>query len=183
MHEMRGMGYCGCGETPEMKRVRLVLKRGELLYDVENCSFVEGDIMGDENEHAKHQVFDIGQDGNVNRVTRVMDLAYSECVEMLYPYTKEEIADGQEVPDNVPDAREEYVIEMRLPGGFSMTTVELLKKLVHEYMVCRVLADWMSITNPGSQTKWEEKMEGMKSRIRTSLLSRTGMARRRMKPF
>lgn len=62
------MGYC-CKKLQQTKTVTLTFKRSELLYDVENCSFVEGDIMETENEHARHQVFDIGQSGNVNRVT------------------------------------------------------------------------------------------------------------------
>ena len=57
----------------------------------ENYSFVEGDIMQAEDEHARHQVFDIGQDGNVDRVTRILNLVHSECVEMLFPYTKEAV--------------------------------------------------------------------------------------------
>ena len=81
------MGYC-CKKLQQTKTVTLTFKRSELLYDVENYSFVEGDIMETENEHARHQVFDIGQSGNVNRVTRVLNLTHAECVEMLYPYTR-----------------------------------------------------------------------------------------------
>ena len=92
----------------KQKQVTLVFKREELLYDAENYSFVEGDIMQAEDEHARHQVFDIGQDGNVDRVTRILNLVHSECVEMLFPYTKEEISDKQEPLDNVMTVPEEY---------------------------------------------------------------------------
>lgn len=89
------MVYCQNSQS-KTKAVTLVFKREELLYDAENYSFVEGDIMQAEDEHARHQVFDIGQDGNVDRVTRILNLVHSECVEMLFPYTKEEISDKQE---------------------------------------------------------------------------------------
>ena len=46
------MGYC-CKKLQQTKTVTLTFKRSELLYDVENCSFVEGDIMETENEHAR----------------------------------------------------------------------------------------------------------------------------------
>ena len=128
------MGYC-CKKLQQTKTVTLTFKRSELLYDVENYSFVEGDIMETENEHARHQVFDIGQSGNVNRVTRVLNLTHAECVEMLYPY------------------------------------------------ICKVLADWMSITNPSSKANWEEKIMSIRAKIQTSLMSRKGKIKRKLKPF
>lgn len=165
------------------KVVTLTFKRSELIYDAENYSFVEGDIMKADEEHARHQVFDIGQKGNIDRVTRVLNLAHAECVEMLFPYTKEEISDTQEVIDDVLTASEAYNIVLNLPTTFSMTTVKLLEHLIHEYLVCRVLADWMSITNPSSQANWEDKFRELKSKIQTSLVSRTGKVRRKCKPF
>lgn len=177
------MGYCCNRNELKKKSVTLVFKRAELLYDAGNYSFVEGDIMKEEDEHAKHQVFDIVQSGNVDRVTRVLNLAHSECVEMLYPYTKTEIPDEQEALDDVLTEPEEYIIELSLPQGFSLSTLKLLKELIHEYLVCRVLADWMSITNPKSQANWEDKMNALKKKIQTSLVSRSGKVRRKLKPF
>lgn len=161
----------------------LTFKRAELLYDAENYSFVEGDILNEDDEHSRHQVFDIGQSGNVDRVTRVLNLAHSECVEMLYPYTKEEIPDEQEALDDILVAPDDYKIELTLPESFSLTTLKLLMHLIHEYLVCRVLADWMSITNPKSQANWEDKMHSLKTKIQTSLVSRSGKVRRKLKPF
>ncbi len=177
------MGYCCEHKQEQAKPVTLLFKRAELLYDAENYSYVEGDIMKTDNEHARHQVFDIGQEGNIDRVTRVLNLAHSECVEMLYPYTKEDVPDEQEPLDDILIAPEEYVIELLLPDGFSITSVRLLEHLIHEYLVCRVLADWMSITNPGSQRNWEDKLANIKNRIQSTLMSRRGRLRRKLKPF
>lgn len=172
-----------CNNQRQTKPVTLTFKRSELVYDAENYSFVEGDIMKADDEHARHQVFDIAKKGNIDRVTRVLNLAHAECVEMLYPYTKEEVADEESVLDDVLTAPEEYNIVLNLPREFSLTTVQLLKHLIHEYLVCRVLADWMSITNPSSQGNWEEKFRELKTKIQTSLMSRTGKIRRKCKPF
>lgn len=163
--------------------VTLRFKRSELLYDAENYSFVEGDIKKADDEHGAHQIFDIGQSGNIDRVTRVLNLAHTECVEMLFPYTKAEIEDGGAEIDDELTAPESYDIEMRLPEGFSLTTVKLLSNMIHEYLVCRVVADWMSITNPDSQPKWESKFRELKIAIQTSLVSRRGVVKRKLKPF
>ena len=177
------MGYC-CGMKPiPPKEVTLTFKRAELIYDASNYSFVEADIISEGDECRRHQVFDICQDGNVDRVTRVLNLAHTECVEMLYPYTKQVIPDEQEVIDNVLSEPETYEIKLTLPDSFSLTTVKMLKNLIHEYLVCRVLADWMSITNPESEANWEKKFMTIRNKIRTSLVSRTGKIRRKLKPF
>ena len=139
--------------------------------------------MKADDEHARHQVSDIAQKGNIDRVTRVLNLAHAECVEMLFPYTHEKIADKQEALNDVLTSPEEYNIVLHLPYTFSFTTVKLLQNLIHEYLVCRVLADWMSITNPSSEANWERKFESLQSKIRTSLVSRTGKVKRKLKPF
>lgn len=176
------MLYC-CGKEPKHKDATLTFKRAELIYDASNYSFVEADILPEGDECRRHQVFDIGQDGNVDRVTRVLNLAHAECVEMLYPYTKQEISDEQEALDDVLSEPETYEIKLTLPDGFSLTTVRMLENLIHEYLVCRVLADWMSITNPESEANWEKKFTTIRNKIRTSLVSRTGKIKRKLKPF
>lgn len=172
-----------CNSQQHTRPVTLTFKRQELIYDAANYSFVEGDIMKADEEDARHQVFDITQTGNIDRVTRVLNLAHAECVEMLFPYTKEEVSEEQTALNDVLMAPEEYQIILNLPEGFSLTTVKLLSHLIHEYLVCRVLADWMSITNRSSQANWEDKFRELKMKIHTSLVSRTGKKRRKCKPF
>lgn len=176
------MVYC-CGKEQKQKEARLAFKRAELIYDASNYSFVEADIMPEGDECRRHQVFDIGQAGNVDRVTRVLNIAHAECVEMLYPYTKEEIPEEQEALDDVLKEPETYEIELTLPETFSLTTLRLLEELIHEYLVCRVLADWMSITNPESEANWQRKFTTLREKIRTALVSRTKMTRRKLSPF
>ena len=176
------MGCCYEKEEARTK-VTLTFKREELLYDIENLAHVEGDVMDEGAQHARHLTQDVGDEGNVDAVTRVLNRAASECVEMLYPYTKEEIPEGQEALDDVLTEPEVYEIKLTLPETFSLTTLKLLEHLIHEYLVCRVLADWMSITNPESEAGWEKKFTTLRNKIRTSLVSRTGKIRRKMKPF
>lgn len=172
-----------CDSQEKKKEATLTFKRAELIYDASNCSYVEGDIIPEGDECRRHQVCDIGQEGNVDRVTRVLNTAHAECVEMLYPYTKEEIPDGREALDDVLKEPETYEIRLTLPVTFSLTTLRLLEELIHEYLVCRVLADWMSITHPESEAKWEKKFSTLRNKIRAALVSRTGKIRRKLKPF
>ena len=173
---------CCCNNKEKTKLFTLIFKRKELIDDVQNYSFVEADIMQTEDVHLPHQVFDIAQEGNIDRVTRVLNLSHAECVEMLYPYTKEEIIEEYELNDILVEP-EQYIIVLTLPETFSLTTVKLLEHLIHEFLICRVLADWMSITNPHSHANWEEKINRLKTKIQTTLMSRGQIRRRKSYPF
>lgn len=139
--------------------------------------------MGEDAQCVRHEVCDVCAEGNVDRVTRVLDAAFAECVELLYPYTEKEIEAEGTSHDDLLSAPEVYEVVLSLPEGFSVTTVELLVKLVHEYMVTRAMADWMSIVCPGREGTWEKKYMSLREKIRTSLLSRRGKVRRRLRPF
>jgi len=165
------MDYCGCIDLAadgsvsgsDERTVRLRFLRCQLLYDIKNVAYVEGDVMGDEKQHAQHELVDIGEEGNVDRVSRILAVVHTSVIEMLYPYTKsepieEEICDCLHAPD-------EYVVELKVPTTMSRTTVHHLSKLIHEFMVYCVLADWLSITNPGAAANWSAKAEAMKKEI------------------
>jgi hypothetical protein len=167
---------------PTINEVTLTFKRYEILDDIKNISFVEADIIQTEDEHQKHQVFDIGEDGNVDRVTRVMSLAVAEVTEMLYPYSVTHDIDDEEYVNDLTEP-EVYDITMRLPKEFSFDTVRLLKHLIHEYIIDRILEDWLSITKPSSQANWRSKLEEIAEEIRRALVYRKRPLRRKMSPF
>ncbi len=167
------------------KRVNatLTFHRSEILYDCDNCAFVEGDIADTQDmDHARHQIQDITADGNVDRVTRVMNLAHAEVIEMLFPFTKSDVQDALKLDDKKEEP-DTYTVELNLPGKFSTTTVNLLRNLIHEYIVCRVLQDWLSITYPKSADIWAVKAEEVKQKIKEAKAARTALTRRNMYPF
>lgn len=164
------------------KIVTLAFKREELLYDIKNVAFVEGDVMRTENEHERHQVIDIGEDGNIDRVTRMLDLAFARCVELCYPYSKEPTW-PETIMDDVLNETETYVMRMRVPVDYSQTTVTLLERLIHELLVSRVLWDWMSITNRDAAAAWFQKMNDLEEQIKDALNAHIGRVRLTLTPF
>lgn len=166
----------------ETKTVTLTFYRSQILYDCGNLAYVEGDVMKTEDEHDRHQVMDIVEDGNVDRVTRVLDLTFEQCVELCYPYAKEPV-ESETALDDVFEETEKYVLRLTVPAGFSVTTANLLTKLIHELLVYRVMADWMSITKPDAEAKWVAKAEDMEGNITGTLNMRVGRVRRKLQPF
>ncbi len=163
------MGCCMEKEGRTL-RVKLTFKRDQLLYDIRNNAYVESHVMEPDKEHARHMVADVGEDGNVDRMTRVLDLGVSMCREMLYPWAKREI-EVTEMDDTLRE-RKQYVIEMSVPETMSQTTLRLVERLIHEYLVCRGVADWLSITNAEKAETWLAKAAEAESEIRTAIHSR-----------
>lgn len=176
------MGCCNNQSSQAKKRVTLTFDRKQLLYDIGNYSYVEGDLMQADDPHQRHQAQDVVQDGNVDRVTRVLNLAFAECVDLLYPYSKAEMRCGAVLNDELIESYK-YVAVLSVPQSFSATSAMLLETLMHEYMVCKAMADWMSITNPQSSEKWERKIEDLKEKMTECVNARSGRVRRPMTPF
>lgn len=170
------------GRCKRKKTVTLHFKREELLYDCKNYAFIEGDVMKANTEHDRHQVFDIGEDGNVDRVTRVLDLAFAQCVELCYPYSKVPMTEETSLDDTL-EYREVYELRMLVPNDFSHTTVELLRRQIHELLVYKVMADWMSLTKPDSKGNWQDKIDETEQGITSMLNARIGRVRRTQTPF
>lgn len=166
-------------DTEEGKQVAVLsFKREQLLYDIKNVAYIEGHVMPPDTEHARHTVIDIGEEGNVDRVTRTLDLAVAQVRELLYPYTKHD-ADRLVLDDKFKE-RKSYGVVMFIPKEFSQTTLTLLERLIHEYLVARAVADWMSMANPAKTETWLQKAAEAEGEIRVAMHSR--MRRARIRP-
>jgi len=87
------------------------------------------------------------------------------------------------VTDDELKESDSYVMRLLLPDDFSQTTVTLLARLVHELLVCTVMADWLSITYPEKAETWSVKAEAAETEMRAMLNARCGRIRRTQSPF
>lgn len=162
--------------------IKFTIKRDSLIYDIENNAYVVGDLMPDTEQPTKHKVIDVAQGGNRNILTRALDLAYSECQNILFPYVKTP-ATQEDYGDNKLPEESDFMFTLSMPASFSNTTAVYLKKLIHEYMKCRALVEWTGLTFAQMQPSWMLKMEEAKSQIRQILNFRCGKVRRALHPF
>lgn len=166
------------------KIVLLTFYRKDLLYDIGNLGYITSDVIRTEDEHERHQVSDITEDGNVDRVTRIMNLSYQECVDMLYAYTKADVADESTL-DNQFGEPEKYEMRLYVPPDFSKGTIALLKNLIHEYIIQRIMYDWLSITHKDKNDSemWALKSEATQTKIIECMNTRGRRIRRTQTPF
>lgn len=181
--------WCKCGDHIAVdqgkQKAVLAFLREELLYDIRNYAYVEGHLIIPKNteDHRPHVIQDIGEEGNVDRVTRVLDLAHARVVEMLYPFTKKEYTEYLAPLDDVFIESPEYIVAMQVPEGFSHTTLQYLERLIHEYFVAHVLWDWLMIANPEAAASWRVKLDNIESSIKSAKAIRVKKVRRGQSPF
>lgn len=153
----------------------------DILYDVENFSFVEGDMMPDQtaaDAHAAHLVFDIARDGNQDLSRRSLRLAHLEVVDALYPYAARPV---EEDPPLEPPGCVEFTL--RLPPGSADHTPELVRELARQYIAARMLRDWMLVVKPDAASRWQLRIDELSQQLRAAVSSRLRPVRRRLSPF
>ena len=108
------------------------------------------------------------------------ELAHAECVEMLYPYTKKDITENIEDTET-PSAS--YDIVLTVPQEMSQTTVSLVERQINEYIVSRLIAEWMMVSDMNLHAYWIERYTSIRRHINTTLISRMKPLRRTLRPF
>lgn len=135
------------------------LLKKALLYDISNMAYLVADT-GDTSHHSLHQVRDICQEGNIDRVSRILGLAYAHILSVLSP-----LIDTVRIDENKDFSKEpqNYVINFRKDGDYrfllSSETKLHIKETAHEYMVCMVMADWLGVTYPEAADVWKFRFE------------------------
>lgn len=163
------------------------LTKKSLLYDIANMAYLIADT-GEHDRHTLHRVRDICQDGNIDRVSRVLGLAYSRLLAVMIPVLRvPEISLRHDFSATPHDY--EFAFREDRNMKYALTTEKKLriKELCREYMVCMVLADWLAVTMPEAADVWKERMEKAFENITALVLSvSTSLAggyRRKLNPF
>jgi len=154
--------------------VVLVFGEDELLFDIGNVAFAQGDvarvhdnyghdILGDSAQHYMHQFKDVVSDGNIERVRRMISVAISDVEYVLMKYVNKYIdsveSDEEETENSAPDADTDYKLSITSWKPFSEVIANRLLKLVHEYIIDTVMDDWASLTYPEGQMAWTQKKQ------------------------
>lgn len=160
---------CSVNTDTANRDVTLVFHVPELLYDIRQWAFIEGDLMNDRGKdtplHAKHETQDAGESGNVELMARSLRRSFAECAQLLFPLTREAVEDGDERSDRLRE-RQRYVMRLSVPPCFSRQQTDVLERLIHDYMVFRALWQLTSLTDPQNAAQWKEKWEEAEERIK-----------------
>lgn len=139
-----------------IKNVEFILITEEILQDIKNEGFIQSSVV-DETTEVKTVLQDIAERTNIEKVRRELDLAVSELIDALYPFTR----DIQEFPlqasTDIYTETEVYRISLRLPHDFAQVSIDLMKKLCHEYAKARCMQEFTRVVLPQMSESWQIK--------------------------
>lgn len=169
--------------NPRLPGVRtLTIKKEEVLYDIANLAFVIADIHGSADAHAVHQTFDIIEGQNRDRIERVLSMSVAIVREVLSRGSAE--GNFNRLPSSLLPS--DIIFKIRASCHFNgdlKSVMVILREIIHEYLVCRVLADWLSVTLPSLAGVWREKAALQLERLERLAVSLAQRGWRRLRLF
>lgn len=173
-------------------KVMFELQKQELAFDIKNTaySFADSQTGFDVDMHKLHNVFDVAEEGNREKLARILDSAVEDCREMLFRFCKMEMRGGgfdtnewEECVGSPTNEEENYYLALMMPRGFSKTSVHTLMVYIHDYIVYQSLYEWMMIVYPDGADGFWALAEDKKQKIKDASNRSTGRSRIRLHPF
>lgn len=173
-------------------KVMIELLKKELVYDIKNTAYTYADSIFSSvaDPHLIHNIYDVGEDGNRDKLARILDSAIEDCREMLFRYTKMEMLGGgfdsnewEECIGSPTNDEDAYYLAMRMPSGFSKTSVHTMMVYIHDYIVNQCLYEWLMIVYPDGADRFWALAEDKKQKIKDASNRSAGRARIRLHPF
>lgn len=134
---------------PHTTRVTIRFKTDNLLYDIAQAGFLSSETVAlrlQDNQHVKHRMKDIVEDGNVDIVIRELDNAYAHSMLQLSQFAppsprEEEIT----MTDDYNDYRESYDYTILINYEHARFLAERLTSLLHDYLVSSAICRYISV--------------------------------------
>lgn len=135
--------------TPRATRVTIRLKTENLLYDIAQAGFLSSESVAlrlQDNQHVKHRMKDIVEDGNVDIVIRELDNAYTHSMLQLSQFAppsprEEDIT----MTDDYNDYRESYDYTILINYEHARFLAERLTSLLHVHLVSSAICRYISV--------------------------------------
>ena len=137
-----------------------------VMEEVANLLYVIGDVReGEYTAHTLHNTFDICAPGNIDRAHKTLDLAVAQVETLVYSgsgscssgfsgsgfsssgsgsYGSGSCSSGCSGSGRVGAVG----IGRGVVGGWDLLQWRLVSRLVHEYLVAKVVADWLEVAFP-----------------------------------
>lgn len=168
------------------------MQKSELVYDIKNTAYSFADSISSnvKDSHELHNVYDVAEDGNRDRLARILDSSVEDCVDLLFRFTKNQMNGGgfdsnewEECVGSPTNEEDAYYLAMVVPEDFSKTSVHSMTVYIHDYIVYQSLYEWMVLVYPDGADRFKLLAEEKKQKIKDASNRSAGRARIRLHPF
>lgn len=138
-----------------MNAVILKISVGEMIYDVQNKTYLTGKSRRDGSNHEQVATMQANDDDeNANQILRSITTAYGTLKTKLSEYldlTKTTVT-------NEPlTAETELEVSLKMPSNYNLSTAETLATAVHQFIVATAIAEWFTITDKADAKDYAEQ--------------------------
>lgn len=134
------------------KNINLQLSMSELIYDIQNKTYLTGRSLSDGNNYshvANMQAND--DDENEAQILRSITTAYSVLRNRLSEY----IDSGDSNTNNESlTTSDNLQLALEMPSNFNSTVTKTIGEAAHQFIVATAIADWFAITAKGETSDY-----------------------------
>lgn len=134
------------------KSIQLKLKMSELIYDIQNKTYLTGRSLSDGENHshvANMQAND--DDENEAQILRSITSAYSVLRNRLSEYLE---TDDVDTGNDSLKSSDSIVLTLMMPSNFNSSVTKTIGEAAHQFIVATSIADWFAITAKGETTDY-----------------------------
>lgn len=138
-----------------MKTITITLKKEEILYDIENTTYLIGNSRstGDNFEQVSN-IQNSGEGEDRNFILRSVENAFDEVKRNLSRYVDEtKIAANNALMVETGD----FVLSLNVVDMFNEASTDSLKSAAHGYIVSSALMDWFANVKPDEMVIYQNR--------------------------
>lgn len=144
----------------------ITLKADEVLADIRSAAWLEQELHSDLDCHRRHQMADICEPDNIDRIWRVLGLSIAEIRLDIQRILRPQ---EDNLSDNELESPEQWSFAFLFP--LLPDVVSFLKEKIHEYLVAMAMADRTEVIIPQCAHIWRERASEARSALREAALT------------
>ena len=134
------------------KTITLKLKMSELIYDIQNKTYLTGRSInnGSSVAHIAHMQAN-DDDENAAQILRSITMATAVLRNRLGEY----LDNSETLSDNeILSQEEDILFTLYMPGNFNSSVAHTIGEATHQFIVATAVADWFAITAKGETSDY-----------------------------
>lgn len=134
------------------KQAEIIIISREVLDDIKSAAWLESELHPEIDLHRRHEMADICEPGNIEKVWRILGVCEAEARMALRRILLSRERHRHQ-NDLVNPASRLFVIK----DPAAANAVAFLKEKIHEYFVASVMADRSAVIIPEALRPWDER--------------------------
>lgn len=152
------------------KTLTVTLHMSELLYNVQNTTYLTGRSRNNGSNHEEAANMQANEDDeNLNQIVRSIGNAFSTLKMKLSEYISSAVTTASNVQI---DKSTNLSLTLSMPSNYNQATADSIASAVHQYLVNIAIGDWFTITNKNDAADYMALAASNLQEIRESINKR-----------